>query len=140
MYVFPKCLIIAGGLHFLIYRTVKYKDDGRDVVTLIDFISIHITFPYISAWVTYQIVYTASITLCAMCPDEGSPNSQNDWAFCATYWTPDLDLFYYNLTVEPSKVAFMLIFIEMSIYLTYYKDVIFSLVTLINYAGMFIVS
>jgi len=44
------------------------------------------------------------------------------------------------MTVEPSKVAFMLIFVEMSIYITYYKDVMFSLVTLANFVGMLIVS
>jgi hypothetical protein len=127
-------------LHYLIYSTVKYKDDGRDVVTMIDFLSIHVTFPYISAWVTYQIVYTASIALCALCPDEGSSISPNDMAFCAKFQTTDVKRFYYYLTVETSKVAFVLIFVEMSIYLTYYKDIVFSFTTLVNYTGMFIVS
>lgn len=34
----------------------------------------------------------------------------------------------------------MLIFVEMSLYLTYYKDVVFSLLTLVNFVGMLIVS
>jgi len=44
------------------------------------------------------------------------------------------------MTVEPSKVAFVFIFVEMSIYLTYYKDVMFSLATLSNFVGMLIIS
>lgn len=44
------------------------------------------------------------------------------------------------LCVEPSKVAFFLILIEMSIYITYYKDVMFSLLTLVNFVGMLIIS
>ena len=127
-------------LHYLIYRTVKYKDDGRDLVTPADFVTIHVTFPFISAWITYQIVYTALIVLCAMCPDTGQQDSLNDWSFCAEYYTPDTARFYYIMTVEPSKIAFLLIFTEMSIAITYYKDVIFSLATLVNFIGMLIVS
>ena len=41
---------------------------------------------------------------------------------------------------NPSKVAFFMIFMEMSIHLAYYKDVIFSLSTLVNYGGMYKVS
>jgi hypothetical protein len=44
------------------------------------------------------------------------------------------------MTVEPSKVAFLLIFVEMSIYLTYYKDAMFAIATLTNFVGMLIVS
>lgn len=119
---------------------MKYKDDGRDLVTVADFVALHVTFPFINAWVTYQIVYVASIALCAMCPDQGMPNSPNDWYFCQRYVTPDAARFYYILCVEPSKAAFLLIFIEMSIYITYYKDVMFSLLTLVNFVGMLIVS
>lgn len=76
-------------LHYLIYRAVKYKDDGRDVVTVADFISIHITFPFIHAWVSYQIVYVFMIALCAMCPDRGEEGSPNDWYFCFDVQTHD---------------------------------------------------
>ena len=75
-------LNLIGVLHYLIYRTVKYKDDGRDLVTPLDFVTIHVTFPFISAWVSYQIVYTASIALCALCPDAGQFDSGTDFSFC----------------------------------------------------------
>lgn len=54
--------------------------------------------------------------------------------------TADAFRYYYILCVEPSKAAFLLIFVEMSIYITYYKDVMFSLLTLVNFVGMLIVS
>ena len=123
----------------MIYRTVKYKDDGRDLVTGWDFVTIHVTFPFINAWVSYQIVYVATVAFCALCPDAGSANSVSDWYFCENYQTSDSTLFYYFLTAQISKVLFFLIFVEMSIYITYYKDVMYALVTLVDYVGMFVV-
>jgi hypothetical protein len=35
-------------------------------------------------------------------------------------------------------IAMLVMLIEMSIYLAYYKDVFFSLITLVNYIGMFL--
>jgi len=42
--------------------------------------------------------------------------------------------------VTPSKVAFCLIFLEMSIFITYYKDVMFALTTMVNFFGMYYTS
>ena len=42
--------------------------------------------------------------------------------------------------VTPSKVAFILIFVEMAIFITYYKDVIFAITTLTNFIGMYYTS
>ena len=76
-----------------------------------------------------------------MCPDEGAPGSLDDFAFCKRWATPNAgDRFYYLMNVETSKAAFAFIFVEMSIYLTYYKDVVFSTATLINYYGMLYIS
>ena len=38
---------------YLVYEPLKYKDDGRDVISIADFITIHVTFPAINAWVSY---------------------------------------------------------------------------------------
>ena len=46
-------LILKIVTQYLLYNQVKYKDDGRDVVTMFDFISIHVTFSVINAWMTY---------------------------------------------------------------------------------------
>ena len=50
------------------------------------------------------------------------------------------DLYYFALMVTPSKVAFILIFVEMAIFITYYKDVIFAMTTLTNFCGMYYTS
>ena len=34
-------------------------------------------------------------------------------------------------------MAFILIFVEMGIFITYYKDVVFSTITLLNFCGMY---
>jgi len=39
-----------------------------------------------------------------------------------------------------AKVGFIIIFIEMSINLTYYKDIIFAMATLVNFVGMLLMS
>ena len=39
--------------------------------------------------------------------------------------------------VFPSKIAFCVIFIEMAVFIAYYKDIIFSTITLINFCGMY---
>ena len=41
------------GYHTL-YRKVKYSDDGRELVSLVDFVTIHVTFPVMNAWLSYQ--------------------------------------------------------------------------------------
>ena len=54
-------------IYYMIYRPLKYKDDGRDVVTFVDFITIHITFPAINAWISYQLYYSAMVTATTIC-------------------------------------------------------------------------
>ena len=46
-------------------------------------------------------------------------------------------MYYYAIMVVPSKAAFILIFTEMAIFITYYKDVVFSFITLTNFCGMY---
>lgn len=38
---------------FLLYDKVKYKDDGRELVGFIEFITIHVTFPVLNAFTSY---------------------------------------------------------------------------------------
>ena len=40
-----------------LYRKVKYRDDGRELVSFVDFVTIHVTFPILNAWLTYQTLY-----------------------------------------------------------------------------------
>jgi len=49
------------------------------------------------------------------------------------------DAEFWNLDIELWGVlAMVVMLIEMSIYLAYYKDVIFSMTTLLSYVGMYI--
>ena len=47
------CVVAIVVIFYLIYKPLKYKDDGRDVVGWLDFVTIHTTFPAINAWVSY---------------------------------------------------------------------------------------
>jgi hypothetical protein len=53
MFAVASFVVLKLFTQYLIYNQVKYKDDGRDVVTVFDFISIHVTFSVINAWMTY---------------------------------------------------------------------------------------
>ena len=64
-------IILKLVVQYLIYEPVKYKDDGRDVVTIADFITIHVTFPVVNAWVTYQMYFGMMVTLTTICSTRG---------------------------------------------------------------------
>ena len=130
-------ILLKGVLHFLIYKTTKYKDDGRDLVNMIDFISIHCTFPAMNAWISYQTLYVLFMTMAAICPNEYTDKEGDLLKICDSYKSLDKDLYYYVLMVSPSKIAFIVIFVEMAVFIAYYKDVVFSLITLVNFCGMY---
>jgi hypothetical protein len=44
--------------------------------------------------------------------------------------------YYYTMFTNPCKACFVIIFIEMVVYLAYFKDTIFSSVVLCNFVGM----
>ena len=101
-------------VHYFGYRRIKYLDDGRDYVSIKEFFSVHCTFSVIHSWTTYFLCYNLFVYL--------------------------QDVFkgdeYKLLDDYMSIVAMILMAFESTIYLAYYKDVIFSLITLINYIGM----
>jgi hypothetical protein len=57
IFVVATFVILKLFTHFLIYKEIKYKDDGRDHVSFMDFICIHITFPAIDAWASYLLIF-----------------------------------------------------------------------------------
>lgn len=120
----------------MIYSAVKYKDDGRDIVSLADFITIHVTFPAINAWISYQIFFLAELTFTYICDDHQLFDFDN---FCMDFRQKNQDgpgIFFYDSLLLPSLVFLCLLFIEASIHLTYYKDVAFALTTLLSFGGM----
>ena len=66
---FPFALFILLKMtsQYLLYRPVKYKDDGRDIVSFLDFVTIHVTFPSINAWISYQLYYSVALTSTVVC-------------------------------------------------------------------------
>lgn len=66
--------LLKLATHELLYKRLKYKDDGRDLVSKIDFCTIHVTFPLMNAWFTYQLIYVCYLSYAAICPLPQPPN------------------------------------------------------------------
>lgn len=69
-FVFLKMVVV------LIYERVKYKDDGREIVGLVEFVTIHVTFPVLNGWISYMLAYQLMIILAQSCPYGASQNYQ----------------------------------------------------------------
>jgi uncharacterized membrane protein len=54
---FGLAVLVKFVCYKMLYRKLKYKDDGREQVPILDFVTIHITFPVLNAWSSYQVVY-----------------------------------------------------------------------------------
>ena len=131
--------------HYYIYSPLKYKDDGRDVVSFIDFVTIHGTFPAINAWISYQMYYYVTITVTTVCDTTYFDDLTTD--YCANYLAvrdkhdPHSNetkyLYFYSILVTPSLIAFGLLFVESSINVTYYKDCVFALTSFFMFIGMY---
>ena len=131
----------------LIYSKIKYKDDARENVSFFDFLTIHVTFAMMNAWITYYIFELLELTIASSCPSNLFTLLQDDSypKFCykdihAYTDIKQREIYFYNLLVLPSKILFCIIFLEMSIYVAYYKDGIFATMTLVNYLGMLLVA
>jgi hypothetical protein len=109
-------LISIVYVHYFGYRKVKYLDDGRDYVSSMEFLAIHVTFSVLNSWMTYFVIYNffSVIKILDQITDV-------------------------NLAIETVSVIAMVIMIfESTVYLAYYKDIIFAMVTLLNYIGMYL--
>lgn len=102
-------------MHYFGYRRVKYLDDGRDYVSFMEFLAIHVTFSVLSCWMTYFVTYNL-FSLIKIVEEYTDV----------------------NLALETVSIIAMVIqMFECTVYLAYYKDVIFASVTLLNYIGMY---
>lgn len=104
-------------VHYFGYKRIKYLDDGRDYVSIKEFFSVHCTFSVINSWTTYFLCYNLFVYL-------------QEKVFKRYQDTPFDDYL--------SIVVMILMVFESTIYLAYYKDAIFSLITLMNYIGMYL--
>jgi hypothetical protein len=103
-------------VHYFGYKRVKYMDDGRDYVSVKEFLSIHAMFSVLNSWMTYFVVF-------------------NFFQFIKI-WV-NINYFHKNLELI-GVVAIIIMGFESTVYLAYYKDVIFSLVTLLNFIGIYL--
>lgn len=103
-------------VHYFGYRRIKYLDDGRDYVSSKEFLAIHVTFSVLNSWMTYFVIF-------------------NFFQFVKN-WNGiiviDEELEYAGI------IAMVIMMFETTVYLAYYKDVVFAMVTLLNYIGMYI--
>ena len=103
-------------MHCFGYKRVKYLDDGRDYVSFKEFLSIHVTFSVLNSWMTYFVIF-------------------NFFSFVKIWGKInyiDQELEFFGI------IAMVIMMFETVVYLAYYKDVIFAMVTLLNYIGMYI--
>ena len=105
-------------VHYFGYRRIKYLDDGRDFVSVKEFLSVHCTFSVLNSWTTYFFCYNVFVYLQKII---GSGTKNNE--FIDDYM---------------AIIAILLMAFESTIYLAYYKDVIFSFITLFNIIGMYL--
>ena len=135
-------VILKLCMQYLIYEPLKYKDDGRDVVSVADFFTIHVTFSAINAWITYQMYYCIMVTFATLCDTKLFP--LYDSGFCIQYRSlKGYDkhvVYWYNEMVPLSIIVFAFLFVEASVNLTYYRDCVFSSTVFCIYMGMLWVS
>ena len=93
---------------------------------------------------TYQTVYVLFLTMSKVCPIDDPPETALA-SYCPEYHDPRISkesdgakIVMYNWLYPYCCAAVIIIFIELSIYLAFYKDVIFASVTLANYLGMMV--
>lgn len=101
---------------------IKYKDDGRDYVSIREFICIHMTFSVLHSWLTYFLIFNIFQSL---------------WVIKTKFpsWWEKVEFLDLDTL---AVISFVIMFVEMSIYLANFKDVIFATVTLLCYIGMFV--
>lgn len=60
--------LLKCSSQFLFYLRVKYRDDGRDLVSGYDFIALHVPASIINAWATYNVYYWFTLQYKNLCP------------------------------------------------------------------------
>jgi hypothetical protein len=93
-------------------------DDGRDYVSVKEFFSVHVTFSVLNSWITYFAIFNLFVYL-------------RDYIFIKTAEFVHVNNFL-------SNVAMTVMMFEATVYLAYYKDIMFAFITLLNYIGMYL--
>lgn len=124
---FASFFITKVYFHFFGYLKIKYRDDGRDYVSVKEFFAIHVTFSVLHSWLTYCTLFTFFVSVSYFF---GIVNLN------AEEKQSHMILHTFNVA-DWSQFSLVMLFVEMMIYLAYYKDLVFSLVTLSCYIGIY---
>lgn len=125
------------------YHKVKYLDDGRDLVSAPDFVSIHVAVSIMNSWMTYICIYTSAINFARLCPYSflSADTKRYHW-YCPQYSSEEeslpLQQYYYNMFMTYSEFFIIVILCEVFYVLAYYKDIVFSSCFLCFFVGMLI--
>jgi len=114
---------------------VKYRDDGRELVTWLEYLTIHTTFPFLNAWASYYLTYTISVLMITMCPYSRPDLKDKIWCN-GDYSLPEKQ-YEFSIFTWTAYFAYALLTCENMIYLAYYKDVAFSFAVVGEFCGMF---
>jgi len=98
--------------YFYIYKKIKYHDDGSCYVSRAEFFCLHVTYSVFHGWISFFFLHSAF---------QGIGMHYYDQQFMETL----------------GCLSLMLLMIENCIYISYFKDIIFSLEVCAFYLGIF---
>ena len=108
------CLVCLKIItHFYGYKMIKYKDDGRDFVSLREFVAIHMTFSILHAWLTYFLIF----------------NFFQSLVWWEKFYPVEYEKYMPINKYDMARISFVIMTMEMAVFLARYKDVIFAFVT-----------
>ena len=106
-------LVLKVYSHYCVYVRIKYHDDGHDFVSRAEFLCLHVTYSVFHSWVTYCCFYTAFLAVAVLNDYQSQPDKHKR--------------LFMGAHIENWAVAAMVFMsIEMTIYVAYYKDVVFA--------------
>ena len=112
------CLFLLLCLSFYLYYEIKYEDDGRYIVTWIDYFGIHAHFSIFCAWILVELCHNAILT---------ADNIENEHHLSLLGWDSS------NWTICIMCVEFGLSVIVLSTF----KDIFFAGTMSYNFFGIF---
>lgn len=80
--------ILKVYVHVFAYKRIIYKDDGRDYVSIKEFIAIHVTFSILYSWISYLVLYTfiSSIYILLNYDENSTINNENQFILTKEGW------------------------------------------------------
>lgn len=64
---FYNLTLLIALVNAFIYLRLKYRDEGFEMVQWNEFITVHVTFPVLNAWLSYTLVYILFLNIVSLC-------------------------------------------------------------------------